>query len=44
MSGEVIGINTAIVGPGEGNVGIGLAVPSNVARRVMEIVVARSGA
>jgi S1-C subfamily serine protease len=43
MSGEVIGINTAIVGPGEGNVGIGLAVPSNVARRVMEIVVARSG-
>ncbi|HEX8668316.1 MAG TPA: trypsin-like peptidase domain-containing protein [Allosphingosinicella sp.] len=36
MRGEVIGINTAIVGPGEGNVGIGLAVPSNVARRVIE--------
>jgi serine protease DegQ len=44
MRGEVIGINTAIIGPGEGNVGIGLAVPSNVARRVMEIVVERSGA
>jgi serine protease DegQ len=36
MRGEVIGINTAIVGPGEGNVGIGLAVPSNTARRVIE--------
>ncbi|HEV2746849.1 MAG TPA: trypsin-like peptidase domain-containing protein [Allosphingosinicella sp.] len=44
MRGEVIGINSAIIGPGEGNVGIGLAVPSNTARRVMEIVVERSGA
>ncbi len=38
MRGEVIGINSAIVGPGEGNVGIGLAVPSNTARKVMELI------
>ena len=38
MRGEVIGINSAIVGPGEGNVGIGLAVPSNTAREVMELI------
>ena len=38
MRGEVIGINTAIVGPGGGNVGIGLAVPSNTARQVMEAI------
>lgn len=42
MRGEVIGINSAIVGPGEGNVGIGLAVPSNTARRVMEAIVSRA--
>jgi serine protease DegQ len=39
MKGEVIGINSAIIGPGEGNVGIGLAVPSNVAREVMRRVI-----
>jgi S1-C subfamily serine protease len=39
MRGEVIGINSAIIGPGEGNVGIGLAVPSNTARAVMERIV-----
>jgi serine protease DegQ len=44
MRGEVIGINSAIVGPGEGNVGIGLSVPSNTARRVMEAIVSRAGA
>ncbi|HEX8640565.1 MAG TPA: trypsin-like peptidase domain-containing protein [Allosphingosinicella sp.] len=38
MRGEVIGINTAIIGPSGGNVGIGLAVPSNDARRVMEAI------
>ncbi|HWT11648.1 MAG TPA: trypsin-like peptidase domain-containing protein [Allosphingosinicella sp.] len=43
MRGEVIGINTAIIGPGRGNVGIGLAVPSNDARRVMAAIVRRSG-
>jgi serine protease DegQ len=43
MKGEVIGINSAIVGPSGGNVGIGLAVPSNVARQVMEQILARRG-
>ena len=43
MRGEVIGINSAIIGPGDGNVGIGLAVPSNTARRVMELILERSG-
>ena len=43
MSGRVIGVNTAIVGPGQGNVGIGLAVPSNDARRVMEAIVSEAG-
>ncbi len=33
--GELIGINTAIIGPGGGNVGIGFAVPSNMARAVL---------
>ncbi len=42
MRGEVIGINSAIIGPGEGNVGIGLAVPSNVARQVMSAILART--
>lgn len=41
MRGEVVGVNTAIVGPGEGNVGIGLAVPSNVAKQVVDQIVAR---
>lgn len=41
LRGEVVGVNTAIVGPGEGNVGIGLAVPSNVARRMVQEVIAR---
>ena len=43
MRGEVIGINTAIIGPGRGNVGIGLAVPSNDARRVMEAILREAG-
>lgn len=34
--GELIGINTAILAPGGGNVGIGFAVPSNMARAVMD--------
>ena len=43
MRGEVIGINTAILSPGQGNVGIGLAVPSNQARQVMEAIVRQAG-
>ena len=31
LRGELIGINTAIVGPSGGNVGIGFAIPSNLA-------------
>jgi serine protease Do/serine protease DegQ len=36
LRGELIGINTAIIGPTGGNVGIGFAVPSNMARAVVE--------
>ncbi|MDX6765280.1 MAG: DegQ family serine endoprotease [Candidatus Methylacidiphilales bacterium] len=34
--GRVIGINTAIISPSGGNLGIGFAIPINLARRVME--------
>ena len=34
LSGEVIGINTAILGPG-GNIGIGFAVPSDMAKPIV---------
>ncbi len=34
--GEVIGINTAIEGPGQGNVGIGFAVPINTVKRELD--------
>ena len=36
LRGELIGINTAIFGPSGGNVGIGFAVPTNMARAVMD--------
>lgn len=36
LSGELVGINTAIIAPGGGNVGIGFAVPINMARSVMD--------
>ncbi|WP_043540181.1 DegQ family serine endoprotease [Salinarimonas rosea] len=36
LDGRLVGINTAIVSPAGGNVGIGFAVPTNVARAVME--------
>ncbi len=39
LKGELIGINTAIIGPAGGNVGIGFAVPSAMARAVMEQIV-----
>jgi serine protease Do/serine protease DegQ len=35
LRGELVGINSAIIGPAGGNVGIGFAVPSNMARAVM---------
>ena len=39
LRGELVGINTAIIGPSGGNVGIGFAVPSNMARIVMAQIV-----
>jgi serine protease Do/serine protease DegQ len=39
LDGMLVGINTAIVGPAGGNVGIGFAIPSNMARDVMEQLV-----
>jgi S1-C subfamily serine protease len=39
LNGECVGINTAILAPGGGNIGIGFAVPVNMVRRVMEQLV-----
>jgi serine protease Do len=36
MKGEVVGINTAIVSRSGGNVGIGFAIPANMARGIIE--------
>jgi Do/DeqQ family serine protease len=36
LQGQVVGINTAILAPGGGNIGIGFAVPISMARRVMD--------
>ncbi len=38
LAGELVGINTAIIGPAGGNVGIGFAVPINMVRAVMDQV------
>jgi serine protease DegQ len=43
LAGEVVGINTALIGPSGGNVGIGFAVPSNRARAALARVLKRSG-
>ncbi len=40
LHGRLVGINTAILSPGGGNIGIGFAVPIDMARRVMEQLVA----
>jgi serine protease Do len=39
MSGEVIGINRSIVTPSGGNVGLGFAVPSHIAKTVVEQII-----
>jgi serine protease Do/serine protease DegQ len=39
LRGELVGINTAIIGPAGGNIGIGFAVPVNMARAVMQQLV-----
>jgi len=36
MDGELIGINTAILAPSQGSIGIGFAIPANMAKSVME--------
>lgn len=39
LKGELVGINTAIIGPSGGNVGIGFAVPANMVKTVMAQIV-----
>jgi S1-C subfamily serine protease len=41
LAGEVVGLNTALIGPAGGNVGIGFATPSNRVRVAMERVLRR---
>ena len=36
LDGELVGINTAIIGPSGGNVGVGLAIPINMVSGVMQ--------
>ncbi|KXF80057.1 Do family serine endopeptidase [Enterovibrio coralii] len=36
LNGELIGINTAILGPNGGNVGIGFAIPVNMAKNLVD--------
>jgi len=35
VRGELVGINSQILSPGDGNIGIGFAIPANMARHVM---------
>lgn len=39
LKGELVGINTAIIAPSGGNVGIGFAIPSNMAKASMEQII-----
>lgn len=39
LRGELIGINTAILGPGGGNVGIGFAIPSNMMKNLINQII-----
>ncbi len=39
LRGELVGINTAIIAPGGGNVGIGFAIPSNMVSRMMNQII-----
>jgi len=41
LSGRVVGINTALLGPTGGNVGIGFATPANRAQAALQRVIAR---
>ncbi|HEY1992345.1 MAG TPA: PDZ domain-containing protein, partial [Gammaproteobacteria bacterium] len=39
LNGDLVGINTAILSGGGGNIGIGFAIPINMARTVMEQII-----
>jgi Do/DeqQ family serine protease len=39
LNGELIGINTAILGPNGGNVGIGFAIPANMMKNLTEQII-----
>ncbi|MDR9829481.1 DegQ family serine endoprotease [Vibrio sp. FNV 38] len=39
LNGELIGINTAILGPNGGNIGIGFAIPSNMMKNLTEQII-----
>lgn len=39
LRGELIGINTAILGPGGGNIGIGFAIPSNMMQNLVNQII-----
>jgi serine protease Do len=41
MDGKVVGINTAIASPSGGSVGVGFAIPINMARHVMDELIAK---
>src|SRR5262249_13624127 len=40
LKGELVGINTAILAPAGGNVGIGFAIPSNMVKAIMDQIIA----
>ena len=40
LNGELVGLNTAILAPTGGNVGIGFAIPANMVRAVMNQIIA----
>lgn len=39
LRGDLIGINTAIIGPNGGNVGIGFAIPSNMVKNLVDQII-----
>jgi serine protease DegQ len=39
LRGELVGMNTAILAPGGGNIGIGFAIPANMARSIMDQII-----
>ncbi len=41
LDGKVVGISTAIVGPSGGNVGIGFAIPINMAKGIMDELITK---